>query len=717
MDREQARDRIIFLREEIRRHNRLYYQLSQPEIDDRQYDALDHELAALEELWPEFQTGDSPTTRVGSDRDENFPSVPHSAPMLSLQNSYDWQELKAFDQRMRRELNQERITYTIEPKMDGVAVAARYRNGKFHLALTRGDGRQGDVVTDNVATFREVPSDLPSGWAGQFPAPGLSEFEVRGEAYLSLSRFTQLNAERKSEGLPEFANPRNATAGTLKTLDSEEVRRRGLSAFFYQIFPLVAGRRPTPDRPAQSAEPALFSQTVLPIWEFATHQQEMEALAQLGFPVNPFLQVVTGPEDMEKQLQTLAALRSGLDYQIDGAVIKVDERVHQLRLRATAKAPRWGLAFKFAAEEATTRVASISLQVGRTGVITPVAELEPVLLAGSTVGRATLHNWDDMGRKDIRAGDQVVVVKGGDVIPKILKVCLAERPADAVPLPRPTHCPECGEVVVQDAQETALRCRNPFCQAVVAGRLLHFVGREACDIEGLGSQSLDLFLELGLITGPADLFVLERANLATLPGWGDRSAQKVLDGVRRAVNRPWDAKIFSLGIPQVGITTARTLASQFPDVESLFHADRETLASLPDVGKTVADQVAGFLASAGGSRLVNELREVGFFLAKEHVPTLPRAQISENWFRERIFVVTGTLSSMTRSEAKKTLESLGAKVTGSVTGKTQALLAGEKAGSKLTKARALGIEILTESEFLKKLKEAGIDDVPAPGES
>jgi len=687
MDRQQAQLRIEQLRGEIQRHNRLYYRKSQPEVSDQQYDELDRELQDLEKSWPEFRQEDSPTLLVGSDRDENFPSEPHSAPMLSLQNSYDLSEVEAFDQRVRKGLGAEKVVYTVEPKMDGVAVAARYRNGKLVMALTRGDGRQGDVITSNVASFREVPLELSDQWRDFFPQEAMEEFEIRGEAYLTLSRFAQLNEERRSLGQAELANPRNATAGTLKTLDTEEVRRRGLSIFFYQIFPLSAMGTNPPT-------------------EFQDHQAEMAALSKLGLPVNPFLRTASSPQELELHLQELEAVRPDLDYQIDGAVIKVDSRESQLRLKSTAKAPRWGLAFKFAAEQAITTLKAITLQVGRTGVITPVAELEPVSLAGSTVSRATLHNWDEMGRKDIRPGDQVVLVKGGDIIPKILQVCLDKRRGDNEPLAEPVECPICQEPVSRDEKASALRCRNVFCPAVVAGRLRHFASRDACDIEGLGGQSLDLFLELGLIKSPADLFRLERASLATLPGWGEKSADRVLEGVRQASSRPWDAKIFALGMPQVGITTARTLASEFPDIQTLAGASRSQLAGLPDVGETVAGQIVDYLNSPGGSALVEDLRGVGFFREKEIDTTVDLSTVVENWFSGRVAVITGTLETMGRSEAKKAMEALGAKVTGSVTGKTQLLVAGEKSGSKLLKAEKLGIEILDEAAFLARLAEA-----------
>lgn len=699
MERPEASARIEFLRAEIRRHDRLYYGEGRSEISDQEYDALYAELVALEKDWPDLQSADSPTRRVGNDRSENFPSAPHTDAMLSLQNSYDPREVRAFDERVRRELGSRAVTYTVEPKMDGVAVAVRYRDGRFHMALTRGDGRQGDVISENVASFAEVPAELPAGWADLFPAPGVREFEIRGEAYLTLARFAQLNAAREETGQALLANPRNATAGTLKTLDSEEVRRRGLSVFFYQIFPLVDGRRP-----AAPTEDLFTGHSA----EFPDHRRELEALTLLGLPVNPFLRVADDPDQLLEHLAELEGMRGTLDYQIDGAVIKVDSRRDQLRLGSTAKAPRWGLAFKFAAEQALTTLREVTLQVGRTGVITPVAELEPVSLAGTTVSRATLHNWTDMGRKDIRPGDQVVVVKGGDIIPKVLRVDLAARRGSPRPVAPPEVCPVCAEAVQVDELAAALRCRNPFCPAVVAGRLRHFVGRDAADIDGLGGQSLDLFLELGFLAGPGDLWRLDRQKLVALPGWGEKSADRVLAGVAAAGERPWEAKLFALGIPQVGVTTARTLAGAYPGIRQLAAATEADLAALPDVGAIVARQVRDFLNSPGGRALVEDLLAVGFFGEREGDTTESGPPAAGSWFRDKTIVLTGTLTSMGRSEARKHMEKLGARVTGSVTGKTDALVAGEKAGSKLKKAMDLGIEIVDEESFLRRLAEAGI---------
>ncbi len=695
MDRESAVKEVARLRAEIIRHNELYYRKAAPVISDGEYDALERELRDLEARYPDLAAVDSPTVEVGSDRDANFPSASHSRPMLSLQNSYELSEVEAFDQRVRKELartgDSADPVYSLEPKMDGVALAVRYLDGKLTLGLTRGDGRHGDDVTANVRTIAGIPHDLAADWQDVFATTGVRMFEARGEVFLTLSRFRELNGEREAAGLDILANPRNATAGTLKTLDSAEVRRRGLSVFFYQLFPL------DPDDPE-----ALEG---LPVFE--DHFAEMNALSKLGLPINPFLKRASQLDEIEAILRDLEKERPGLDYQIDGAVIKVSDHGSQVRLGSTAKAPRWGLAFKFAAEEAVTHLREITLQVGRTGVITPVAELDPVELAGTTVSRATLHNWAEMERKDIRIGDQVVVVKGGDIIPKVLHVLTEKRTGEEKSLPAPSVCPICGGATGQQEDEVALRCLNPLCPAVVAGRLRHFASRNACDIEGLGGRSIDLFLELEMISGPADLFGLQRSALAALPGWGEKSADRLMAGLAQARLRPWSAKIFALGIPQVGVSTALTLARHYPNIELLAKAGAGDLADLPDIGPIVGETVVSFLASDGGGGLVSDLEQAGFFLDEELLPPPERTLVGETWFAGKVFVLTGTLQEMKRADARAAIERLGGKVTGSVSKRTDAVVAGEKSGSKLDKAEKLGVEILDEGKFRKLLAEAG----------
>jgi len=701
MDRQKAAAEIARLRGEIERHNKLYYAQAAPVISDVEYDALERELRALEDEFPDLAGDDSPTARVGSDRDGNFPSVAHSRPMLSLGNSYEMDEVAAFDQRVRRELEPlagfREPVYSLEPKMDGVALAVRYLAGELVLGLTRGDGRYGDDVTANAKTMPGIPHRLAPGWEKVFPTKGVRMFEARGEAFLTLTRFAELNRMRTEAGLDLMANPRNATAGTLKTLDHEEVRRRGLSVFFYQLFPL------NPEEPQSLDAPR----------GHADHFLEMEALAALGLPVNPFLKKARQMAEIEAILKDLESRRARLDYQIDGAVIKVADQASQTRLGSTAKAPRWGLAYKFAAEEAETLLRDITLQVGRTGVITPVAELEPVELAGTTVSRATLHNWAEMERKDIRIGDQVVVVKGGDIIPKVLRVLVEKRTGMEKALPAPTSCPVCSGETGQAPGEVALRCLNPLCPAVVAGRLRHFASRNACDIDGLGGRSIDLFLDLEMIAGPADLFALEPDVLAALPGWGEKSADRLLAGLEQAKQRPWAAKIFALGIPQVGVSTALTLARHYPDIDRLAAATAEELADLPDIGPIVGHTVVAFLASAAGGKLVADLKAAGFFLEQENLPAAEMTVAGDTWFAGKVFVLTGTLHEMTRAEARTAVERLGGKVTGSVSKRTDVVVAGDKAGSKRAKAEQLGLEIIDENRFRQLLTEAATAETAA----
>jgi DNA ligase (NAD+) len=689
MNQEQARARIAELRAAIEHHRDLYYRQAAPEISDQEYDALERELAALEAAHPDLASEASPTARVGADLDVRFASAPHSRPMLSLANSYDLDEVRAFDARVRRDLpDGADVVYTVEPKLDGVALAVRYRDGALQLALTRGDGEQGDVVTAAARTIAGVPGHLPDGWR-EVVGDGVEAVEARGEVFFTLSRFAALNGERVREGLEPLANPRNAAAGTLKTLDIEEVRRRGLTIRFYQLFPLDAGDRWTErgDLPG--------------------HRAELAALEDLGLPVTGPVETAAGPDELAARLADLEAARPDLDFQIDGAVLKVDDAGLQRRLGWTQKAPRWGLAYKFAAEEAVTTLRSITLQVGRTGVITPVAELEPVALAGTTVSRATLHNWDELTRKDIRPGDRVVVAKGGDIIPKVLRALVDERDGSQQPLPPPRECPVCGGEVVKREGEVALRCGNPFCPAILAGRLRHFAGRQACDIEGLGGRWIDLFLAEGWVQSPADLFRLDRDRLIALPGWGEKSADNLLRAIAAAPDRPWAAKIFALGIPQVGIATATNLAREYASIEALAAASADDLAALPDIGPIVAEAIAGWLASDEGRAYVDDLSEVGFFREQEQQPAAAPAPDADNPFAGRTFVLTGSLQALTRDEAKAAIVALGGKVTGSVSKRTDVVFAGEKAGSKLARAEELGVEVRGEDDLRAWLTAAG----------
>ncbi|MFH1842363.1 MAG: NAD-dependent DNA ligase LigA [bacterium] len=668
------------LRAEVEHHNRLYYQEATPEISDPDYDALLRQLQELESQHPELASQDSPTRQVGSDSDARFPSEPHSLPMLSLQNSYDLDEVAAFDSRVRKELGISDFSYTVEPKLDGVAVAMRYEAGKLVCGLTRGDGRHGDVITDNLRTVTDLPHQLPKQWADLCSAADARICEVRGEVFLLNARFAELNQQRLEAGLAEFANPRNATAGSLKTLDPEAVRRRRLSIYCFQLFTVDVEAGPT------------------------DHLTELAVLGELGFPVNPFRTVASTLEAIRQQLEALEAQRETLPYQIDGAVIKVNERRWQDVLGTTSKAPRWALAYKFTAEEAQTVLREIVLQVGRTGVITPVAELEPVPLAGTMVSRATLHNWEELQRKDIRVGDTVWVAKGGDIIPKVLRVELGARTGKEHPVPPPDKCPVCGEAARQRDGEVAIRCGNPYCPAVIAGRMRHFAGREGADIEGLGGRWIDLFLELELVQDPVDLFRLQVAQLEHLPGWGEKSASKLITAIKRAQARPWLNKIFALGIPNVGITTARTLALHYPNINTLLQAGEEDLDALPDIGGVVASSIVEFLRLPATRQYVAELQRAGFLRAEEEQP---EPATTDQTLAGQTYVITGSLTDMTRAEAKRALEARGGKVTSSLSKKTSGLIVGESPGSKLAKAEKFGVPVLNEQAFRELIESEG----------
>lgn len=668
--------RIIVLRSEVTEHNDLYYRQVSPKISDKEYDALLLELTQLEAKYPDQYNPDSPTQKVGSDSDDRFPSAPHTIPMASLQNSYNLAEIQQFADRIDRELESGEYQFDIEPKIDGVAVALRFKDGKLDIGLTRGDGKFGDVITENVATLKGV-GNLPDSW--QSVVNGCSHFEVRGEAFLSISRFRELNEDRVRQDNAPFANPRNATAGTLKTLDSTVVGSRGLSVFFYRLFNCDGSEI------------------------FETHQQEIDAIEALNLPVNPFFHTTTTIDGIRTILEQLESKRSELDYQIDGAVIKLDNLTQCEALGSTSKAPRWGIAYKYAAEEVETVLKDITLQVGRTGVITPVAELEPVQLAGSLISRATLHNWEEIERKDIRIGDTVVVAKGGDVIPKILSALKDQRSGNEVAIPKPESCPICNGQTESPEGQVAVKCLNYHCAARLSARLRHFVSRDAADIEGLGGKWIDNFIESGKLKSIQDIFKLQHNELRVLPGLGDKSASRLITGLKASAKRPWTNKIFSLGIPQVGITTATILASNSLNIRELEKLPQDTLEGLEDIGPIVAAEIIAWFSSVDTQTMISELLECNYLLEAELVPVT-----TIETFSGLTFVITGTLENMTRGEAKALIKKHGGKVTGTVSSKTNYLVAGEKAGSKLDKARKLEIEILTEEQLLALIKtEAG----------
>jgi DNA ligase (NAD+) len=665
-----AAQRIASLRRQIERHDHLYHVLGEPEIPDREYDALYRELLDLERDHPELEDPDSPTRRVARGLLPGFASVRHGAPMLSLDNTYSLEELEEFDARVRKLLGAEEATYAVEPKVDGVAVHLRYEKGRFTQGLTRGDGEKGDDITANLRTIRSLPLRL----RGAKPPDRL---EARGEVYMETKAFERWNRRREEEGKKPFMNPRNATAGTLKTLDTEEVGRRPLQLFVYQL--------------VRAEEHGA-----------TTHLEGLAVAAEAGLRVNPENARVTGFDALRALCRRWETLRAKLPYGTDGLVIKVDSLREQRRLGMTAKSPRWGIAYKFGSTEAETTLRKIDLQVGRTGVVTPVALLEPVTLLGTVVGRATLHNFDELERKDIREGDRVVVEKGGDVIPKVVRVVAGGgRRGSRFPVPK--RCPVCGDPLVRDPEEAAVRCVNLYCPAQVRRQIVYYASRGALDIEGLGAKTVDALVDAGLIEGAADLYDLTVDQLTPIDRMGEKSASNLVAALARSKEAPLERLVVALGVRHVGGTVARLLAEELRSLEAIAEADAETLQRIPGIGPEIAASVAAFFASKAGRTIVRRLREHGVEgRAPERRPGAARGP-----FAGKSFVLTGTLSGP-REEAARLVAEAGGRVVSAVSAKTAAVIAGSDPGSKLERARTLGVAIWTEARFRRALDEAGV---------
>ncbi len=649
----------------IRHHERKYFVEAAPEISDFEFDGLMKELQDLEEKHPELRTPDSPTQRVGGAPLQEFATVTHDVPMLSLGNTYDEAEVHDFDRRVREGLPGEEIRYHVELKFDGVAVACRYESGSFVRGATRGDGYTGDDVSANLRTIASLPLRIEE----------TRPIEVRGEVILERATFERLNDQRRAGGLEPYANPRNTAAGTLKLLAPKIVAERKLGIFVYQL----VGSPPK---------------------GIARHSEAMQRLAELGFRVSPHREVVDRVEAVLAILERWRERRHELPYETDGMVIKVDDLAGQARLGATSKAPRWAIAYKFPAVGRPTLLRAVRVQIGRTGVATPVAELDPVVVGGSTVSRATLHNLEEIRRRDVRVGDTVLVEKGGDVIPKIVAVLLEKRPEDAVPFEFPTRCPVCDTPLVRDEEEIAFRCVNVACRAQIEGRLEHFASRGAMDVEGLGVKLVSQLVEKGLVHDVGDLYALRFEDLVALDRMGETSARNLLEGLERSKERPFSRVLHAVGIRHVGAHVARVLAQAFGSSQALAAAGVDDLVRVHEVGDTVAASVVEFFARPESRRLFEKLANAGVRLAEE------RAAGSTRPLEGMTFVITGTLGGWTREEAAELLRSKGARVADSVSRKTSAVVAGENAGSKLDKARTLGVPILDDAAF-RTLLETG----------
>ena len=653
--------RIAALRSEIEEHNRRYYEEAAPTISDREYDRLYRELLDLEERYPQFLTPESPTRRVGEAPLKAFSQITHRAPMLSLDNTYSEEEVGAFYRRIEKLLPDEKIPVVVEPKVDGVAVSLLYEEGRLQYAATRGDGTTGDDITQNIRTIRSVPEQLKSG------APRL--FEVRGEVFMTKEGFARLNAERSEAGLPVFANPRNSAAGSLKQLDPAITAQRPLGVVFY----------------GTGAVEGI---------ELTHHSQLFALLKKLGLPCSERWWAAESLEQILRAIRELEKLRHDFVYETDGAVVKVDDFAQRESLGMTAKSPRWAMAFKYEAERVETKLLDILVQVGRTGVLTPVAVLEPVFVSGSTVSRATLHNEDEIKRKDIRIGDMVVIEKAGEVIPAVVCVRTDLRDESARKFRMPAKCPVCGSKVVKDEGQVAVRCVNAQCPAQLKRRIEHFASRGAMDIEGLGEAMVEQLVSRGLVNQVSDIYRLTNDDLAGLERMGEKSVANLLGAIERSKQQALWRLLFGLGILHVGVSAARALADHFSNLDALMEATPEELQRIPDVGEVVGASIAQFFREPGNREMIEKLRVAGLRLTSE-----PKARAAgDSKIRGTTWVITGTLSRP-RDEIAEEIIRHGGKVSGSVSKKTSYVLAGEEAGSKLEKAKKLGIKIIAEEKL------------------
>ena len=671
MTQSEAQARHAVLTQEIRQHDHAYYVLARPAIADSQYDRLYRELLDLEKEFPELCTPDSPSQRVGGAPLDKFAQVQHAAPMLSLDNTYSEDEVREFVARVQKLLSAESLEWTVEPKLDGLAVTLRYENGVLAVGATRGDGAMGDDITANLKTIRSLPLKL-SGTAPRV-------LEVRGEVFIPTAEFERLNAGREAVGEEKFINPRNTAAGSLKLLDSKMVAQRHLDIVLYGLGEVRGADIPK------------------------TQMAMIDWLRGLGFKTPEKIWRCTSDDELMAAIHELDGLRKSFAYETDGAVIKLNAMALRERCGATAKAPRWAMAYKYAAEQAQTRLRGITIQVGRTGALTPVAELEPVFVAGSTVSRATLHNEEELHRKDIRVGDTVIIEKAGEVIPAVVRVVLELRPAGAREFVFPKTCPECGSKVDkslrtgEEAAGVVVRCANPDCPAQVRGRLEHWCSRGAMDIEGGGEVLVAQLVKSGLVLDVAEFYQLKLAELAALERMGEKSAQNFLDGVATSKKRDLWRLLHGLGIPEVGVGGAKALARNFSSLDELMDVSASKLTAIRDIGEVTAAGIVNWFGDSQNRQLIERLGKAGLNFRSELFN--PEAALGP--FAGKTFVLTGTLPTLTREAATAKIEKLGGRVSGSVSKKTDFVVAGADAGSKLEKARTLGVPVIDENGLVQ----------------
>ena len=667
MERDKAEKRVRELHDMLNQYNYEYHVLDKPSVSDAEYDSLLHELFTLEKDFPELQTSDSPTQRVGGNILEMFNKVRHRTPMLSLGNAFSESDLRDFDRRVRQAVGED-VTYVCELKIDGLAVSLRYEDGIFAQGATRGDGTTGEDITMNLKTIRSIPLRLKD------PVT----IEVRGEAFMPKRSFEKLNEAKLKREEEPFANPRNAAAGSLRQLDPKIAAQRNLDVYVYSL--------------ADAGETGIES-----------HSEALNYLEKIGFKTNNERQTCTSIEEVIEYVTAWQTKRPELAYDIDGIVIKVDETEQQEQLGFTAKSPRWAVAYKFPAEEVATRLLDIELNIGRTGVVTPTAILEPVRVAGTTVGRASLHNEDLIREKDIKLGDYVIVKKAGDIIPEVVNVLVDKRTGEEVEFHMPTHCPECESELVRIEGEVALRCINPKCPAQIREGLIHFVSRNAMNIDGLGEKVIAQLFRENLIEDVADIYKLTKEQLLGLERMGEKSADNLIAAIEKTKENSMERLLFGLGIRLVGAKAAKTLAQEFDHMDRLASLTKEELTAIHEIGAKMADSIVAYFEQPEAMELLQELKNAGVNMEYKGPKKVSAAEV-DSYFAGKTIVLTGKLEEMSRNDAKAAIEQLGGKVTGSVSKSTHLVIAGEDAGSKLTKANELGIEVWSEARMLEEIQ-------------